>query len=476
MLLRRFYDDKLAQASYLVGCSATGEAMVVDPNRRVDAYVRAAEQEGLRVTHVTETHIHADFLSGARELARCSGAKLLLSDDGDADWKYEFAAEEEATLLHDGDAFMVGNVRVEILHTPGHTPEHICFVITDTAAADRPMGVFTGDFVFVGDVGRPDLLERAARVEGTMEEAARQLYGSIQRFKALPDYLQLWPGHGAGSACGKALGAVPQSTLGYERMFNWAFNAESVDAFVEAVLAGQPDPPKYFAEMKRINKEGPPIIGGFKRPERMPESRLPDLLAHGALVIDTRHIGDYAEGHVPGTINIPLDRTFPTWAGWLIPYDRDFYLIVDEDTDAQTIDEAAGDLLHIGLDRIAGYFGGAAVNAWAEAGRRLATTSEITSQQLAKMLANGQVAVVDVRSLPEWEAARLPGVPNVPLGYLTDRLDEIPKDRNVVLHCQTGWRSAIGASLLQARGYDRVANLKGGIRSWVIEGNPVERG
>ncbi len=476
MLLRRFYDDKLAQASYLVGCSATGEAMVVDPNRRVDAYLRAAEQEGLRITHVTETHIHADFVSGARELARSSGATLFLSDNGDADWKYLFAAEEGASLLGDGNVFMVGNVRVQALHTPGHTPEHICFLITDTAAADRPMGVFTGDFVFVGDVGRPDLLERAAQVEGTMEEAARLLYESIQRFKDLPDYLQLWPGHGAGSACGKALGAVPQSTLGYERMFNWAFAAEGKRDFVEAVLSGQPEPPKYFAEMKRINKEGPPLIGGFRRPERLPESRLPDLLASGAFVLDSRHIGDFAEGHVPGTINIPLDRSFPTWAGWLVPFDRDFYLIVDEDANPHAIDEAAGDLLLIGLDRIAGYFGPGAINAWAEAGRRLATTSEITSSELAKMLENGNVAVVDVRSRSEWEAAHMPGVPNVPLGYLTDRLGEISKDRDVVLHCQTGWRSAIGASLLQAHGYERVANLKGGIRSWVIDGNAVERG
>lgn len=474
MLLRRFYDDKLAQASYLVGCPATGEAIVVDPNRRVDAYLRAAEQEGLRITHVTETHIHADFVSGARELARSSGATLFLSDNGNADWRYQFAAKEGAILLGDGDELMVGNVRVQVLHTPGHTPEHICFLITDTAAADRPMGVFTGDFVFVGDVGRPDLLERAAQIEGTMEEAARLLYGSIQRFKQLPDYLQLWPGHGAGSACGKALGAVPQSTLGYERMFNWAFGIEGEREFVEAVLAGQPEPPKYFAEMKRINKEGPSLIGGFRRPERLPESRIPDLLAGGAFVIDTRHIGDFAEGHMPGTINIPLDRSFLTWAGWLVPFDRDFYLIVDEDANPQAIDEAAGDLLLIGLDRIAGYFGAGTIDAWADAGRRLATTREITSSDLAQMLENGDVTVVDVRSRSEWEAAHMPGVPNVPLGYLTDRLEEISKDRTVVLHCQTGWRSAIGASLLQALGYERVANLKGGIRSWVLDGHAVE--
>jgi hydroxyacylglutathione hydrolase len=238
MLLKRFYDPKLAQASYLVGCAATGEALVVDPNRDVDQYVTAADDEGLRISHVTETHIHADFVSGSRELAARTGAKLYLSDEGGPDWRYAFAAADGAMLLRDSDSFMVGTVRVEALHTPGHTPEHMTFLITDTATTDRPMGAFTGDFIFVGDVGRPDLLERAAKVAGTMEAGARTLYHSIQRFKGLPDWLQLWPGHGAGSACGKALGAVPSTTLGYERISNWALNAESEDAFVREVLAG----------------------------------------------------------------------------------------------------------------------------------------------------------------------------------------------------------------------------------------------
>ena len=202
MLLKRFYDNGLAQASYLIGCSATGEAIVVDANRDVEQYVRAASDEGLRVTHVTETHIHADFVSGSRELAARTGAKLLLSDEGGPEWRYAFAAAADATLLRDGDSFMVGNIRFDVLHTPGHTPEHLSFLVTDTPATDRPMGAITGDFIFVGDVGRPDLLERAANVAGTMRASAQALFRSIQRFKQLPDSLQIWPGHGAGSACG----------------------------------------------------------------------------------------------------------------------------------------------------------------------------------------------------------------------------------------------------------------------------------
>ncbi len=474
MLLKRFYNEKLAQASYLIGCQATGESLIVDPNREVEQYVEAAEQAGLRITHVTETHIHADFVSGVRALAERTAATVYLSNEGGADWEYAFAAEDAVHLLRDGDSFRVGNVEITALHTPGHTPEHLCFMLTDTAAADQPMGVFTGDFVFVGDVGRPDLLERAARIEGTMETAARILHRSLQRFKRLPEYLQLWPGHGAGSACGKALGAVPQSTLGYEKLFNWAFRCASEEEFVTSILTGQPEPPKYFAEMKRINKEGPPTCAAYPRPERIAESRLADLLSSGALVVDTRHNGDFAEGHIPGTINIPLDKSFIAWAGWLLPYDGEFYLIVEEETGASAIDEAIRDLSLIGLDRIAGFFGSAALESWLQEGRRLGTTDEMSSADLARRMNHGGVTVIDVRDPAEWEAAHIPGVANIPLGYLTDRLHEVPRDQRVVLHCREGWRSAIATSLLHARGLENVVNLKGGIRAWINDGNSVE--
>src|SRR5688572_13755898 len=256
MFLQRFYDDQLAQASYLVGCSATGESLVVDPSRDVAQYIDAAAREGLRVTHVTETHIHADFVSGARELASRTGAQLLLSDEGDAEWKYRYAEDSRARLLYDGDSFHVGNIELEAMHTPGHTPEHLSFLVTDHPAGAGPWGILTGDFVFVGDVGRPDLLERAAGYAGTMEAGARELQRSLERFRTLPDHLQVWPGHGAGSACGKSLGALASSTVGYERLANWGLAITNEEEFVRMVLAGQPEPPRYFAEMKRINKEG----------------------------------------------------------------------------------------------------------------------------------------------------------------------------------------------------------------------------
>lgn len=475
MLLKRFYDEKLAQASWLVGCQATGEALVVDPNRAIDAYLQAAAQEGLEIQHVTETHIHADFVSGVRELAARTGCTMYLSDEGGEGWRYGFHDDGRSVRLHDNDVFMVGNVRVEVWHTPGHTPEHVTFVITDTAAADEPIGAFTGDFVFVGDVGRPDLLERAAGVAGTMDSAARQLFRSIRRFRELPDWLQIWPGHGAGSACGKSLGAVPQSTLGYEKRFNWAFSLDDEDEFVQRVLAGQPEPPRYFAEMKRINRDGPRVLHGAPRPSRLDDARLIDIIDDGGFVVDARRAADYAQAHVPGTFSIPLNRAFTTWAGSIIPYDRPFHLLLDEEAAPHAIEEAVHDLAMIGLDRMAGWFGAGAVQAWAAAGRTLGAVGSADMDAVTRALANGEAEVIDVRGRAEWEAGHLPGVRNIPLPTLADRLSEIPRDRPLILHCQGGSRSAIAAGVLRAHGFDDVANFQAGFTGWSRSNRPVER-
>ena len=477
MLLRRFYDEKLAQASYLVGCSATGEALVVDPVRDAAQYVEAADREGLRITHVTETHIHADFASGSRELARLTGATLYLSDEGDENWKYAFAAEAGAVPLKDGDSFRVGNVRIDAMHTPGHTPEHMSFVVTDTAAADLPMGVFTGDFVFVGDVGRPDLLEKAAKVAGTMEAGARTLYRSLQKFASrVPEWVQLWPGHGAGSACGKALGAVPSTTLGYERRFNWGFQHASEDEFVAAVLAGQPEPPMYFAQMKRINKEGPALLGGSRTPARLQETRLEALLDAGAVVVDTRHFSEFAQGHVPGTLNVPLGRDFTTWAGSVIPYGREFYLIVDDDR-PDAADEAVRDLALIGLDAVGGWFGAEVVDRWVERHQQQAESiGEITADELEARLAAGTVSLIDVRNSSEWEEGRIPGSLNLPLSRLTERLDEVPRDRPLVVHCRSGARAEVAIGMLQSSGVRDILHLSGDFLGWEAGGRRVERG
>jgi hydroxyacylglutathione hydrolase len=337
--------------------------------------------------------------------------------------------------------------------------------------------------VFVGDVGRPDLLERAAGQAGTMETGARQLYQSLRRFERLPDYVQVWPAHGAGSACGKSLGAVPQSTVGYEKLFNWAFGHHDEESFVRAVLEGQPEPPRYFAEMKRVNRDGPPVLGELAAPPRRPAAALDTTLRAGGLVIDVRGAAAYARGHVPGTISIPLTRSFSTWAGWLVPYDRDFFLLVDDESCDGCLAEAVRHLSFVGLDHVAGWFGADALRAWTGRGGALETIAEVTPDELAERMAADDVVVLDVRGRGEWEAGHLPGVRpagetnriHIPLGNLTERLAELPRDRPVVVHCLSGTRSAIGASLLQAHGFADVAHLQGGFARWTREGHPTEK-
>lgn len=474
MFLKRFYHEGLAQASYLVGCQKTGEALVIDAHRDADQYVAAAASEGLRITHVSETHIHADYLSGSRELAARTGARLFLSAEGGAEWQYAFATRDAVTLLRDGDAFMVGNLRLDVIHTPGHTPEHIIFVLTDTPASPHPVGAFTGDFIFVGDVGRPDLLERAAKVEGTMRAGAAQLFHSLQRFVArAPDYLQLWPGHGSGSACGKALGAVPQTTLGYEKFANWALQLHDEARFVEAVLEGQPDPPRYFAMMKKLNREGPAILGHLPAPPHISATRLDDVLASQALVVDIRRADVAANRYIPGTLNVPLNKSFVGWSGWLIDYARDVYLLCDDSDDA-TVRAAAAELAMIGLDRVVGWFGAEAFTAWSAAGREFDSVEQIDPPTLAEWLRHDAITLVDVRAGSEWQAGHIAEGVNAPLGRLADVLPQLASKHRIVMQCQGGARSAIAASLARLHGIAPVVNLRGGIQAWQAAELPVE--
>jgi hydroxyacylglutathione hydrolase len=473
VIFKRFFDSKLAQTSYLIGCSSTRAALIVDPNRNVEQYIRAANDEGLRIEHVAETHIHADFISGARELSHRTGATLYLSQAGGTEWAYHYANEAGATLLNEGSLLEVGRIAIQTVHTPGHTPEHLAFLVTDVEKASEPMGALTGDFLFVGDVGRPDLLERAVRAEGTMESAARQLFGSLQRFRKLPDYLQIWPGHGAGSACGKSLSPVPQSTLGYEKRFNWAFAVLEEAEFVRSVLAGQPEPPRYFAQMKRINQAGPRLLGEIQSPPRLPCERLAAVLTEGDIVVDTRHAAEFGQRSVPGTLNIPATRTFTTWAGSVLPYSRDLYLIVD-DRRRELVEELVRDLAGIGLDRVAGYFGSGVIDSWEAKHGRLQRIPALTLAEFTCLHGENGKVVLDVRGEGEWRAGHIPGSCNLPVGELDQRLDEIPEGRALVVHCQTGSRAAIAASLLRARGFDDVRLFSGGFAEWLAAGQRVE--
>ncbi len=297
MLFRMIYDSRLAQAAYLIGCQKTGEAIVFDPERDVDRYIDIAKQNGLRIVGVAETHIHADFLSGAREMAERTGATVYVSKMGAPDWTSRWLTQKTGggayphKELKDGDSFRIGNIDFVAMYTPGHTPEHMAYLVVDRGGnANEPMGVVTGDFVFVGDLGRPDLLESAAGVEGMARPSAHTLWKSARRFlEDLPDWLQVWPAHGAGSACGKALGAVPQSTVGYERRFNPALRAASDEhRFVNFILEGQPEPPTYFARMKKENRDGPAVLGGLPQPRELTDGAHLAAASANAQVLDVR--------------------------------------------------------------------------------------------------------------------------------------------------------------------------------------------
>jgi hydroxyacylglutathione hydrolase len=467
MILRYFYDENLAHASYLVGCAKTGEALVIDPMRHIKPYVDTAEKAGLRITHVTETHIHADFVSGARELAAATGATLYLSDMGDADWKYAFAGEPNVMLVRDGDRWQVGNAQIEVLHTPGHTPEQIAFLLTDRAAADAPMGLFTGDFLFAGDVGRPDLLEEAAGFVGTKEPGARRQFQTIARIRALPDYLQVWPAHGAGSACGKALGAVPSTTLGYERRFNPAFQFSEEEPFVQWLLTGQPEAPRYFAQMKNVNKAGPALLATLPAPQPLSRKAIEAALNNGALVVDLRDAEAYAAGHLPGTLNIPLNNTtFLTQIGWFVDYAQPFYFIAPA---SAAIDSLLVALRSIGVDHTPGFL--VADHLVGEMDQLPA----ISAAELARRLPRNGLMVIDVRGRSEFSELHISGACNIPLGLLSARLAELPHDRPIVTQCASGYRSQIAASLLRANGFDNVLNLADGVEVWSQQ-VPTEHG
>ena len=477
MFLRMVYDDKLAAGAYVIGCQRAGEAIVIDPQRDVDRYERLAAANGLRIVAAAETHIHADFLSGVREFGE-KGAKVYVSDEGDADWKYQWLGQKTGggsyvhQLLKDGDVFMVGNIEIKAVHTPGHTPEHLCFMVTDRGGgADKPIGVVTGDFVFVGDLGRPDLLESAAGLTGKADPSAHRLHATVGKFMNWPDYMQVWPAHGAGSACGKALGAVPQSTVGYEKMFNPAIlAARDEQKFVDFILDGQPEPPLYFARMKRDNKMGPKVLGGVPAPKQINGPELRAIDAGKAAIIDTRTWAVYKAGHVPGSLFIPLVNAFTTEAGSMVAEGEAIYLVVEP----ARLNEAVRDLIRVGLDNIAGRFDADAMDSYVAAGGKLQTTAEITVDAARVMIERDKPFVLDVRRKTEFTQGHIAGATNIAYTRLLARLKDVPKDKPILVNCLAGSRSARASSLLQRNGYD-VTNLAGGMNAWLAAAAPVER-
>lgn len=445
MIIRNFFEEKLAQASYLVGCAVTGEAILIDPLRDIQPYLDMAAAQGLRITAVTETHIHADFLSGSREVAAATGANIYLSDEGDADWKYSYVSEPGVTLLRDQDVISIGNLTIRAIHTPGHTPEHLSFLLTDHPASEVPHSLFSGDFLFAGDVGRPDLLERAAGFEGTMEKAARTLYHSLALLEPLADSLLVWPGHGAGSACGKSLGGSPVTTLGYERASNWALQAMPEEQFVAEVLRGQPEPPVYFKEMKRMNKQGPKVLGGLPL--------IPRVTKPVGQLVDVRNASEIRKSSYGNSLAIPGGKGFTNWAGWLLEYGRPVTLLADNLVSAM---QAKRDLATIGLDDVIG---------WVDPGD-LASNGFSPMRTVTAAGLDDKSFILDVRGRNERAASSIEGSSHIPLGELQSRMGEVPRDRKVTVHCASGARSPIAYSILRNAGLTNLVELEGGISAY----------
>jgi hydroxyacylglutathione hydrolase len=456
MFLRQIFDPYLAQYAYLIGCQRTGEALVIDPERDINRYKRLAEENGLHISAVAETHIHADFVSGSREFAEDPEVNLYLSAEGGKDWTYNWPGQRANThFLKNGDQFLVGNIRVEAVHTPGHTPEHLSFLITDLGGgADAPIALTTGDFVFVGDVGRPDLLESAAGQKGVMEPSARTLQASlVERLSPLADFLQILPAHGAGSACGKSLGAVPTSTLGYERHFNKPLRQAAADpaGFVKEILRGQPEPPLYFATMKRVNRDGIRVTGGVPAAKHLTVAAAKAIVDDPAVkILDCRDSRDvFSGGHLPRAIHVPLNGPFfSAGAGSYVAEDEKMLLVAESQADA---DLAAVQLYRIGLDGLAGWI---APEEWADAGEDVVVSGRIMFQDFNRDAVQG--VILDVRTTSEFEEGHLPGALSIPYTRLRARLDEVPKDQALFIHCGSGKRASLAASFLNAMGYTAI--------------------
>ena len=456
MLLERIYDEDLAQASYFIGCQRKAEAVVVDARRDIGTYLDLAAANGMKIVAVAETHIHADYLSGTRELAAATGAEMYVSGEGGADWQYGF----EANRLHDGDAITSGNITVQAVHTPGHTPEHLSFLVTDGAFSDQPGYLLSGDFVFSGDLGRPDLLDEAAGGTDTRFEGAKQLFRSLrEKFLTLPDHVQVYPAHGSGSACGKALGALPSTTVGYERLYAWwgpYLRANDEQGFIDELLDGQPDAHAYFGRMKRENRQGPAMLG-----ERAPLAELSaedvarDLEQDTVTFVDTRPNHEVHKGTVAGSVNIPAGNKTASYGAWAVDPETDSRPLVLLAADQEQAQEMWDHLVRVGIDKVAGYVTGLG-------GLPLQTPRLIQPEELDGFDA---ALVLDVRNKTEHTEGHIPGSRQLNAGRVLWHQDQLPAEGTIVTYCQSGVRNSVAASALRRAGHD-VVELDGSYAAW----------
>ena len=465
MLLERFEDKGLSHYSYAVGCEGQGEIVVVDPRRDIDVYLDFADTRNLRIVGVLETHIHADFAAGTKSLAEATGAEVHSSayDDGQL---YETAFAH--TPMREGDAITLGKTRIEALHTPGHTPEHLSFLVYDMARAPKvPQVLLSGDFLFVGSLGRPDLIG-----EDVKRALAGQLYESVTtKLGPLPDFVEVHPAHGAGSMCGSGMSARPMTTLGFERLANpYLRKGLTREAFIDEILGHVPPLPPYYKLMKVLNSHGAEPFDSERDVESIRAKDFHQLIKDGHVVIDLRDQLAFGAGHIPGSFGIGSWGSLSTWAAWVVPYETPILLVGARH---EPIDEAVRSLARVGLDDVWGYLDGG-IEKWIATGYPVTHVRQLTPAEFVEVRQEMPMHVVDVRTNDEWKDGHVGGARHIMGGQLVEHLAELPRDLPIALICGSGYRSTVAASVLEREGFEDIVNITGGMAAWGQAGLPVE--
>ena len=459
MFLQQFYVESLGHYSYLIGSDEASVALVVDPKRDIADYLEVARQQHLQITCIFETHLHNDYVSGARELAAATGARIHSSSRADSGF--------ERVPIKDGDEFRLGELLVRVLETPGHTPEHVCYTVADTSRSDLPVVMLTGGDLQVGSVGRPDLLG-----EQLGKELAPRLYDSLHyKIFSNEDHVAVLPTHGAGSSCGANISKTRTSTIGYERLTNPALQYKTKDDFVQFVLSGQPAIPDYYSRMRPTNQQGPHVLGRLPEPRAMSPDHVEHALGAGAILIDGRMPAAFGGAHIAGAYSIGLGPNFSTWVGSVLPPDRPIVLILEHPSE---VAEAVHQLIRIGYEHVEGYLAGG-IDAWLAHGKPVVHVPQLSVHELNEALSrNGQAPhLLDVRSGSEWQAGHIAGAVHIPGGELARRIDELPWKHNLAVICSSGYRSSVASSILQQHGVDKLVNVIGGMTAWHQGGYPT---
>ncbi|MEC7839825.1 MAG: MBL fold metallo-hydrolase [Chlamydiota bacterium] len=468
MFFYKHYTPGLAINSFIIADLKTRKCAIIDPTRDVHEYVAIIEKENLSLVAILETHVHADFISGALELKNnfSEKPKIYCSGMGGEEWTPKYAD----VVVSNGDELSLGEIRFKVVHTPGHTPEHIMWALyDDTRSSDVPWILFTGDFLFVGAVGRPDLLGKKE-----FELLSHQLYRSV--FKTLADfeaYTEIYPSHGAGSMCGKSLASRSSSTVGYEKHFNESLQYLPETEWVENLMRDMPPSPPYFSRMKSVNVEGAPVIGDkFKSLKQLTPQELQEFSLEGATILDIRSKESFSSSHIPGSINIPFSVNIATWAGWKLKYDVPIILVTEE---KMHLEEVVLNLLRVGFDTIEGCLEGG-ISSWEKEGLATNHITTYSVQDLAKLLKEkASLRLIDIRQDDEWASGHIPTAEHIPLENIEKRIDELNKDDHIVVICGSGYRASIAASILKKSGRSHVSNVLGGMTAWQKESFPVDR-